>query len=542
MTKIISMKNLKLTLSGFCLVLIYACNETPKTAFNNNVISAAHPLASLAGKAMYAQGGNAFDAAVSAAFSLSVVESSMSGIGGRLQAIYRTSDGSIAGVDASTEVPIKYTPLEQKYSYGYETIGIPGVVAGLIKLQEDHGVLELNAVLAPAINYAENGYVMLPGEALRQQIAAEKIAEFVGSSHHFLKGNGTANSAGDLIIQKDLAEVLKAIAAKGRKGFYEGEVARKIVEDIQANGGIITLEDLKNYKALSSKIVDGVFKDHKVHSLYLPSFGAITVQILQILDHLPSFNSEEDWAFSNGKATEIAYEFRKKQENLDSLNLILSYEKAGELADKIDSSFSNIQTNIESDNPISFGSIDGHTTHLTAVDHFGNAVSLTQTIGPNMGSKVATKGLGFLYAVTLGGYLGDYKPGDRANSHISPTIITKDGQLILAIGAAGGSRIVPAITQVVSRHIDQKNTLERSLMLPRVYPFEDTLWIEDHDSVKDMNAVLNATIFRTKMINSIARFGRVHAVSFDSLSNSWKGAADPDWEGTTEYYVADEKN
>jgi Gamma-glutamyltransferase len=233
----------------------------------------------------------------------------------------------------------------------------------------------LNAVLAPAINYAENGYKMLPGEALRQQIAAEKIAEFKGSSHHFLKGNSTANSAGDLIIQKDLAEVLKAIAANGRKGFYEGEVARKIVEDIQANGGIITLEDLKNYRALSSKIVDGVFKDHKVHSLYLPSFGAITVQILQILDHLPSFNSEEDWALSNGKATEIAYKYRKKQENLDSLNLILSYEKAGELADKIDSSFSNIQTNIESDNPISFGSIDGHTTHLTAVDHFGNAVS-----------------------------------------------------------------------------------------------------------------------------------------------------------------------
>ena len=102
----------------------------------------------------------------------------MSGIGGGLQAIYKTSDGSIAGVDASTEVPINYTPLEQKYSYGYKTIEIPGVVAGLIKLHEDHGVLELNAVLDPAIDYAENGYKMLPGEALRQQMAAEKIAKF----------------------------------------------------------------------------------------------------------------------------------------------------------------------------------------------------------------------------------------------------------------------------------------------------------------------------------------------------------------------------
>ena len=227
--------------------------------------------ASRIGTEILKKGGNAFDAAVAAAFSLSVVESSMSGIGGRLQAIYRTSDGSIAGVDASTEVPVNYTPLKHKYSYGYETIGIPGVVAGLIKLQEDHGILELNAVLAPAIDYAENGYKMLPGEALRQQMAKEKILEFEGSSYHFLKENGAVNSSGDLIIQKDLAEVLKSISAKGRKGFYEGEIARKIVEDIQANGGIITLEDLKNYRALSSKIVDGVFKDHKVHSLYLPS-------------------------------------------------------------------------------------------------------------------------------------------------------------------------------------------------------------------------------------------------------------------------------
>jgi gamma-glutamyltranspeptidase/glutathione hydrolase len=151
-----------------------------------------------------------------------------------------------------------------------------------------------------------------------------------------------------------------------------------------------------------------------------------------------------------------------------------------------------------------------------------------------MGSKVATKGLGFIYAVTLGGYLGDYKPGDRANSHISPTLISKNNTPVLALGAAGGSRIITAVTQVASRYIDQNNTLEKSLMLPRVYPFEDSLWIEDHSGVKELNAELNIITNPYKMIDEIARFGRVHAVAIDSINKKWIGAADPDWEGTTE--------
>ena len=176
----------------------------------------------------------------------------------------------------------------------------------------------------------------------------------------------------------------------------------------------------------------------------------------------------------------------------------------------------------------------GHTTHLTAADRYGNIISLTQTVGPLMGSKVASKGLGFIYAVTLGGYLGDYKPGDRANSHISPTLISKNNSPVLGLGAAGGSRIITAVTQVASRYLDQKNTLEKSLMLPRVYPFEDSLWIEDHDGVKELNAELNIVKNPYKMVDGIARFGRVHAVALDSINNKWIGAADPDWEGTTE--------
>ena len=526
-------KNLRILSILICTVtIIYACNNK-SSKYSNDVISSAHPLASLAGKQMYKLGGNAFDAAVAAAFSLAVVEPSMSGVGGRLQSIFQTQDGEISGVDASTEVPIQYKPSEEKHSYGYPTIGIPGVVAGLVKLQEDNGVLSLKEVLAPAIKYAKEGFLVLPGEALRQKKAFNKINEFEGTSQYFLKADNTSYEAGDLFIQKDLSMVLQKIANEGHKGFYEGEVAEKIVSDVQNNGGILTLEDLKNYKALTSRIVEGKYKDHEIHSLYLPSFGAITIQILQILDNLSSAKNEEEWAINIGKATETAYENRKYQTNEDSLKLILSYDQAKILADKIQRN--NVAFNLDNDNlPESWVAKMGHTTHLTTADRNGNIVSLTQTIGPLMGSKVASKGLGFLYAVTLGGYLGDYKPGDRANSHISPTLISKNNSPVLALGAAGGSRIITAVTQVVSRYIDQKNTLEKSLMLPRVYPFEDSLWVEDHTGVKELNAELNIITNPHKLIDGIARFGRVHAVALDSINNKWIGAADPDWEGTTE--------
>ncbi len=524
------------------LIFISCTPLSPKKSNNwdaeptNSVISAAQPLASNAGKAMYAQGGNAFDAAVAAAFTLAVVEPSMSGIGGRLQAIYRKTDGTISGVDASTEVPINYTPSAEKHSYGYPTIGIPGVVAGLIKLHKEHGTLPLQTVMNPAIGYAQNGYSILPGEALRQQMALEQIQEFEGTSTHFLKEDKSAFQAGEIVVQTALAEVLKKIASDGKKGFYEGEVAKKMVDDIQANGGILTLEDLKNYTALDSRIVQGKFKEHQISSLFLPSYGAITVQILQILDQMKQPNTETEWKQAIGKATALAYEYRKAQSDPDSLAFILSYEDAGKLAKTLDSASIAHKEDFNTNQPISWTSIDGHTTHLTTADQWGNVVSLTQTVGPLMGSKVATKGLGFIYAVTLGGYLGDYKPGDRANSHISPTFVSKDDQLVLALGAAGGSRIVTAVTQVISRYIGQNHPLQKALMLPRVYPYQGTLWVENHTGLEELNAPASAFDMPINMIDEIARFGRVHAVARHPKTGNWEGAADPDWEGTSAEY------
>lgn len=520
------------------LLCSFSCTEKTSTSYTNNAVSSAHPLATQAGLEMYQKGGNAFDAAVASGFALAVVEPSMSGIGGRLQAIYKSSDGNIAGVDASTEVPMNYVQGDEKVSYGYPTIGIPGVVAGLLALHDQKGNLSLQEVMAPATRFAQNGYELLPGEAKRQQMVRDKLIEFEGTRHHFLVQDSISYQTGEKIVQKDLAYVLQSISNKGKAGFYQGEVAQKMVDDFQKNGGVVTLEDLKNYEARESTILKGSFENHEIYSLYLPSYGAITIQILQILDHLQIPKDENEWAYAHARATELAYTCRQMQKDSTQLDSIISYDKAAQWAKQIRDNQPQDFLPMD-DMPISWTAIDGHTTHLTAADQWGNVVALTQTIGPNMGSKVATKGLGFLYAVTLGGYLGKYKPGDRANSHISPTLIEKDGTTVLALGAAGGSRIVPAITQVTDRYIRQKHSLDTALLLPRVYPYQDSVWVENHSGIQDLNASFLGPQFPIKWISEPARFGRVHAIA--NINGTWIGAADPDWEGTTAYFPEDEE-
>ena len=154
-----------------------------------------------------------------------------------------------------------------------------------------------------------------------------------------------------------------------------------------------------------------------------------------------------------------------------------------------------------------------------------------------MGSRVATKGLGFLYNVTmgpyLGGYLGEEKPGDRASSHISPTIFTKNNEVVLALGAAGGRMIPIAINQVAYRYLKQKYPLSDALIMPRVYKYESPIYIESHLGVNRFNDYeIYSESQNVERIRAEAYFGRVHAVALDTINKKWKGSADPDWEGS----------
>ena len=517
----------------FITVILTSCSQT-SYEYSNSIVSSPHPYASEAGRIIYSSGGNAFDAAVASAFTLSVVEPSMSGIGGRLQAIYQKSDGLIKGIDATTQIPQNFVYSDDLPSYGYKTIGIPGVVAGLLKLHEDNGLLDLETVMGPAISLAENGFLLLPGEYRRHQSAKEYLKSFKGSSYHFIDSDGETYQIGDRFIQKDLAQVLISISKNGKKGFYEGEIADKIVDDIQANGGFISKEDLKNYSVKESNVLTGKFNGFNIHTLDLPSYGQITILLLQIIENL-EINDEKDWTIKVASAVEEAYKYRPYQKTSDSIKSILSKKTAKRIANKIENS--NISLSYNSIKPFNLNDIaQEHTAHLTTSDKFGNVVSLTQTLGPNMGSKVATKGLGFLYNVTmgpyLGGYLGEDKPGDRSSSHISPTLFTKNNKVILALGAAGGNKIPIAISQTAYRYLKQNFRLYDALYMPRVYMYESPRYIESHLGLELFNDEIYPNFLNVERILDKGYFGRVHAVALDSINNLWVGAADPDWEGT----------
>ena len=506
------------------------------------MVSTAHPLATQAALMMLEQGGNAADAAVAAGFTLSVVEPAMSGLGGRLQAIIYTPEGEVVGIDASTEAPLSYDKeTATDAPYGYPIIGIPGVVAGLIKLHDDHGSLPLSTIMKPAIGYARNGCRILPGAAELFSLVKDQLLEFEGTKQYYIKDDTTTYAEGDLLVQEDLARTLEAIQAYGTEVFYKGEIAEKIVADMESHGGYVDKISLAAYEAKNSEVLSGNYRGVEVYGLWLPSFGAITIEALNILSKFPlSDLSESEWASAVYQATKLAYNDRLAQLHHNS-DFFLNPYRADSLAELINIRLPD--TVLVGDNTWQNPRMlamqgQGHTTHLSVADSEGGMVALTQSLGPIMGSKVATPGLGFMYASTLGSYLGPFSPapGQRAVSHISPTIVLKDGKPYMALGAAGGDRIVTAVVQVISRIVDERMSLPAALAAPRVHParpggmdlelHEGIEWQEeDFLFLKEQGLLINPRI-------EPSRFGRVHAVLYQDELQTWVGAADPDWEGT----------
>ena len=510
---------------------------------SNGVVSAAHPLATNAAIKILEAGGNAMDAAVAAAFTLSVVEPSMSGIGGRAQIIIYTPTHGVHGIDATTQAPAFYEFDDTAgVEYGYQTIAVPGVVKGLTDGLSKFGSLPLANVMHPAINYAQNGFTLLPGEALRQESVNEVLKEFSGTWQYYLNKDSTAKKAGNRIIQSDLAKVLKAISEEGPDVFYRGWIAQAMVRDVRQNGGFLTLESLENYRAEKSHIVAGSYRGYGIKALWLPAYGAITIEALQILEQLPvNLNEKREWARGIYHAVQAAYLDKKEQKNLDDAARFTSTSWAKKRALEtllMNGTVINGSTTDKKDSiPENQKDLDGHTSHLTVVDKNGMIVSLTQTIGPTMGSKVVTPGLGFLYAQTMGGYLGEVEPNLRVPSHISPVIIFKNHQPLLALGAAGGSRIPSSIVNVISNIIDYKMPLSEALYAPRVHPLEEGINLEVVDGTRwneDDSTYFSQLGYTVEMGRLPGKFGRIHAVMLDTLTGEWIGCADPDWEGTAE--------
>ena len=528
----------------------------------DGVVVAAQPLAAAAGARMLELGGNAADAAVAAAFAISVVEPSMNSIGGRNQILIRTPDGGIAGIDGTTSVPLGYDPATApRAAYGYPTIGVPGSVAGLMRLHEEYGSLPLTTIMAPAIDYAAHGFRLLPGEARRQAGSRGQVAESEGARRYYLKADGSPYSPGDRLVQSDMAATLRAISLGGGDAFYRGEIAGRIADDMAANGGFLTREALAAYEAEDSRIVRGSYRGFEIVGSDIPASGAIAILALQIAEVFdPDSMSDEAWASVIAQSLALAMAEYRRPSSDSSAVRVTSKALAHELSEQVRVP---VEATMESGAAAPWAAgpraaagaggsglagvvegldlppEDGHTTHLSAADGNGMAIALTQTIGPGMGAKVATPGLGFLYAVTLGGYLGISEPGERARSGITPFMVLDDGEPFLVLGAAGGIRIISAVVQAVTRVIDDGLALPAALAAPRVHPdmgpdglagFSVEAGPEDGWSGTSVEEFRELGFEITPTPRQGA-FGRIHGLQYDAATRTWIGAADPDWEG-----------
>jgi len=476
----------------------------------------------------------------------------------------RLPDGEYVGIDGGTEVPSNYDPDQAPPSHasgrGYGTVALPGVVAALTEAHDEHGSLPLTEVMAPAIELATEGFALPARQAdFLSELATVSDPQYEAAQEYFLQPDGTPYEAGDTLVQEDLAGVLEAIAQEGGSVFYEGWIADTIAEDMGDFGGFLTSEELAGYSAEDGVVVDGSYHDHDLYSLYDPSRGQVSIQALQMMEHFDMAECAPGagWASIVHQAYRIGMDDRSLPPD-EVTSREHAAERAQDITDHCDpdgadgSEAAGISTTTAdpaeaiSGDPTMTGPIgpsteesgaeeaSSHTTHLSTADPDGMAVTLTQTLGPANGSMVATEGLGFLYASTMG-YAGS-SPGARPSTNLTPMIVERDGELAYVLGAAGGARIVTAVLSTMARTIDQGLSFPEAVAAPRLHPTSDTAMRVEDDPAADVywpEATLDGLddLGYSMTGDTGDGMGRIHAVEYDADTEVFTGVADPRREG-----------
>ena len=518
----------------------------------NGAVSSTSRLASAAGIDIMKKGGNAFDAIVATGFTLAVTSPSNGNIGGGGFMVARTANGEIVTLDFREKAPtLSYETMfldeNGNYSrnlalFSHKSSGVPGTVDGLIKIFNDYGSgnFTLNEILSYAIEYAENGHAINKSSAFGFDFYKHLFLEDKGSTEVFIKdyslemrqlqedvSNGTIPeeeyikkmrqlnqwNEGDVIVQKDLAETLKRIALNGRDGFYEGKTADLIVNEMKLNNGLISHEDLKEYNSVYREPIVGNYRGHTIISMGPPSSGGpLIIQMLNMLENFEVQAMKRNSTEFVHMLTEIqrlAYADRAIHLGdpdfyPSPVPMLISKDYAKKRLGLIsmDKATPSSEIAAGSTTPESM-----ETTHYSAMDKFGNTVGITTTINLSFGNKKIVDGAGFLLnnemddfasspgsqnAFGLIGYeANSIKPAKRPLSSMSPTIVLNpEGESLMTIGAAGGSRIITTVLQVIISVVDHKLNVQEAINLGRTH----SQWIPDvirYEGVNDMNTKFN---------------------------------------------------
>jgi len=488
----------------------YRYTSQKKVTVKKGAVVSAHPLASKVGVQVLKAGGNAVDAAIATQFALAVVYPNAGNIGGGGFMVARLADGNLLSLDYREMAPAlshkdmyldargnAQTSLSQN---GHLSSGVPGTVAGLFASLK-YARLPVQKLIQPAIDLAEKGFVISEREARSFNALKKDLEKYCTQKPVFLKPGGW--KAGDTLVQTDLANTLKRIRDHGQAGFYEGETARLIVEEMKRGKGIISYDDLKNYKAKFREPHTFIYKGYKIVGMPMPSSGGLLVnQMMKMVEDRPL----AAYGFLSPEAVQLMTEaerraFADRAEYMgdrDFYNVPVDFLcSQGYLNNRM----KDFTPGKAGDSKLIQPGImprkeSEETTHLSVIDKEGNAVAITTTLNNSYGSRNVVGGAGFflndemddfsikpgvpnLYGA-VGGEANAIMPGKRMLSSMTPTIVLKQGKPFLVVGTPGGTTIPTSVFQTLVNIIDFNMSTEDAVYKPKFHH----QWLPDRIDVE----------------------------------------------------------
>jgi gamma-glutamyltranspeptidase/glutathione hydrolase len=544
--------------------LLLAQSGTGVTARNGMVVSA-HPDASRAGLEILRKGGNAVDAAVAVQFALAVTFPVAGNIGGGGFMVYRQKDGKVSTLDYREKAPAAASATMYQDSAGnvipglsmngHLAAGVPGSVDGMVEAHKRFGSLPWKDLVQPAIDLARHGVVLTQREASGLNNNKENFTRYNTHIPYLVREQDWKK--GDTLRHPALAATLERIRDRGREGFYAGETADMIVREMKTGNGIISHEDLKQYRSVWREPVFGQYRDYRVISMPPPSSGGVA--LLQLLTIIRPFElSKSGWNSATtvhlmAEAERRVYADRAKHLGDPDFHRV---PLAGLLnPDYLTSRISSIDTARATPSAaVQAGEFalqeSDQTTHLSIVDRAGNAVSITTTLNGGYGSKVVVREAGFLlnnemddfsikpgapnmYGL-VGGAANAIAPGKRMLSSMTPSILEKKGKLYMVVGTPGGSTIITSVFQTILNVLEHGMTMQEAVAAKRFHHqwLPDQILAEIGAFSPAVSAALEA---KGHKIVTTQAIGRVDAILIRK-KRKLEGGADPRGDDTAAGY------
>jgi gamma-glutamyltranspeptidase/glutathione hydrolase len=477
----------------------YAASQAPVAAEHGMVVTAQH-LATHVGVDVLKSGGNAVDAAVAVGYALAVVYPAAGNLGGGGFMTVQLADGSKTFLDFREKAPLAATAdmyldkagnvVANLSSKGHLAVAVPGTVSGMELALSKYGTKKRAEVMAPAIQLAQDGFVLEQGDVDLLETATEEFKKDKDSGPIFLN-NGEPMKVGDRLVQRDLARTLGEIAAKGSDGFYKGWVAKSIVDSSQAGRGIITQADLDKYKTRELAPIECDYRGYHVISAPPPSSGGVVIcEIMNILEGYPmqqlGYHSAQGMHYQI-EAMRHAYVDRNSYlGDPDFVNNPLTHLLDPAYATKLRAAIEPQKAGVSRDIKPGVAPHEGNnTTHYSIVDQWGNAVSVTYTLNDWFGAGVMASNTGVMlndemddFTSKIGvpnmyglvqGEANAIAPYKTPLSSMSPTIVTKDGKTVMVVGTPGGSRIITATLLTMLNVIDYGMNIQEAVDAPRFH-------------------------------------------------------------------------